>query len=151
MKQRLSLSNRLSGLDTAARVEISWCLARAQVVSSLLWRRFQLLTATTNATMHAVIAILSQLCMDTKSRLAIKQRCLQCRMMMYGNTLSRVVKTGATATRLQFLALEQCKRQQCSAVLGVRVINNILLVCQSEWHGFVYWLKARKKPRAGGA
>ena len=69
---------------------------------------------------------------------------------MYGNTLSCVVKDGATATRLQFLALEQCKRLQGSAVCGVRAINSILLVCQSEWHGFVYWLKAIKSPAWAG-
>ena len=65
-----------------------------------------MLIAKTNATMHAVIVILSKLCMDRKLRLVIKHRCLQCKVLIYGIKLSHVVKDGATATRLQFLALE---------------------------------------------
>ena len=72
--------------------------------------------AMTNATMHAVIAILSKLCMDRKLKLVIKQRSLQCKVLIYGNTLSCVVKDGATATRLHFLALEQCRGSSAAPI-----------------------------------
>ena len=47
--------------------------------------------------------------MDRKLRLVIKHRCLQCKVLIYGIKLSHVVKDGATATRIKFLALEQCR------------------------------------------